>query len=133
MFSFSLKRFFPPPTSPRQKTVRPQLEELESRLAPAVFNPLPSTTDGASLSLRDAILQADANGDASNTINLVAGAYTLSDAPAGNLLLQDAAAGVASKTFTLVSQGASSTIITGAQGWNDRIFQVVAQAVRPSR
>ena len=128
MSTFSLTRFFRPSASPRQKLIRLQLEELESRLSPAVFNPLPSIMDGASLSLRDAVLQADGNSDASNTINLAAGAYTLNDAAAGNLLIQDAAAGVASKTFTLVGQGTASTIITGGSGWHDRIFQIVSAA-----
>ena len=108
----------PPP--PASSPFGSWLEELEGRFAPATFNPLPSAVDGTSQSLRNAILTADANGDASNTISLAAGTYSLTDAAAGNLLIQDTAGGVASKTFTLVGQGPSSTIITGGSGWNDR-------------
>ena len=32
---------------------------------------------------------------------------------------------MASKTLTLVGQGASSTVVTGGPGWNDRDFQIV--------
>ena len=109
----SRKHFFRPTAAPRKPSVRPWLEELEGRLAPATFNPLPSAVDGTSQSLRSAILTADTNGDSSNTISLAAGTYSLADATAGNLLIQDTASGVASKTFTLVGQSASSTIITG--------------------
>ena len=84
---FSIKRFLRPSVRPRLESIRPQLEELENRLVPATFNPLPSTMDGASLSLRDAIRQADGNADASNTINLASGVYSLTDAAAGNLLI----------------------------------------------
>jgi hypothetical protein len=121
----SRKHFLRPTAAPRKEAVRPWLEELEGRFAPAMFSPLPSAADGASQSLRAALLAADANGDASNTISLAAGTYTLTDAAAGNLLIQDTASGVASKTFTLVGQGASGTIITGGAGWNDRDFQII--------
>ena len=121
----SRKHFFHPAPVPRKQSVQLWLEELEGRFAPATFNPLPSALDGASQSLRNAILTADSNGDASNTISLAAGTYSLTDAAAGNLLLQDTASGVASKTFTLVGQGPSSTVVAGGAGWNDRDFQIV--------
>jgi hypothetical protein len=54
----------------------PVVEALEARCAPAVFNPLP---DADAASLRDAIAQADSNGDVSNTIMLAAGEYELTD------------------------------------------------------
>ena len=73
---------------------RGHLEQLEDRVTPAQFNPLPSLADGASLSLRDAIVQSDGNSDASNTIILSAGTYSLTDTAAGNLLIQDTASGV---------------------------------------
>src|SRR5262249_61403343 len=45
--------------NPPPRSARPFLEERESRLAPATFTPQPATPDGAALSLRDAIVQAD--------------------------------------------------------------------------
>ena len=99
---------------------------MEGRVAPATFNPLPSAADGTSQSLRGSLLTADSNGDASNTISLAAGTYSLTDTTAGNLLIQDTAGGVASKTFIIAGQSASSTIVTGGSGWNDRVFQIVS-------
>src|SRR5437763_13908269 len=55
-----------------------QLDALEDRFCPAVFNPSPRVPDGAPGSLRDAVIQANSNGDAGNTIRLQAGTYTLS-------------------------------------------------------
>src|SRR5690242_19274267 len=102
----SSKRFTRPTPSPRKRDFLRLVEELEPRLPPAGFNPLPSTPDGAPLSLRDAILQADGNGDAANTIRLGPGTYTLTDALDGNLLIQNTAVGVPGKTLTVVGQGA---------------------------
>jgi hypothetical protein len=54
MFSFNSPRL----SSKRSRSrlaFKPRLEELESRLAPAVFNVTASTPDGAPGSLRDAI------------------------------------------------------------------------------
>src|SRR5258708_33665703 len=110
---FWLKRS-PRCPAPRKPAFQPRLEELESRLAPATFTPQPSTVDGARLSLRDAINSADSNGDASNTILLAAGTYTLSDTLAGNLQIQDTAAGLSSKTLTIVGQGSANTITAGS-------------------
>src|SRR5262249_51868341 len=66
---------------PHQRRVRPRLEVLEDRLAPAVFN-VNSTADilnppGSTVTLRSAIQQANAL-PGGNTINLtVAGAYKI--------------------------------------------------------
>ncbi len=123
---FSPRRFFRSTHSPRRgKCFQPLLEELETRWVPATFTPHPTLVDGASLSLRDAILQANSNGDANNTINLASGTYKLTDAVEGNLLIQDTASGVASKTLTIIHLGAGSAIITGSSSWQDRIFEIL--------
>ena len=73
----------------RRRSLGLILEELEIRLAPAVFNVMPTPVDGTSGSLRNAIEQADSNSDASNTINLAAGTYQLADTTDGSLLIRD--------------------------------------------
>jgi hypothetical protein len=98
-----------------QRPVRVRLEELESRVAPAVFNNVGTT--GA---LRAAILAADANTDANNTIQLVAGTLTLSGG-AGELLIQSQPA--KAKTLSIVGQGESQSIISGGNS-PGRIFEI---------
>lgn len=99
------------------------LEVLEDRLAPAIFNLVPEAADGLTGSLRWAISQANSNGDASNTINLAAGTYSLTDTTAGNLLIANANGNVPIKTLTIAGQG-QVIIEPDAPGWNDRIFQI---------
>jgi hypothetical protein len=60
-----------------------------------------ATADGDSGSLRDAIQQADTNGDANNLINLEAGSYSLTDQAAGALLINTQTAGIAAETLTI--------------------------------
>lgn len=103
----------------------PNLEGLEIRINPAVFNVAAATADGAAGSLRDAIDQSDTNGDASNTINLETGTFSLTDTSSGDLLINDQAAGVAAKTFTIVGAGAGTTIVDASQLQN-RVFQIVS-------
>ena len=93
-------------TIPRRRcrTVRPIAELLEERLAPAIFNVVPTVTDGSVGSLRYAIDQANGNHDANNTINLAAGNYQLTDTTDGNLLIQDDA-GIPSKTLKIIGAG----------------------------
>ena len=114
-----------PRTLRRDRSRRINLEYLECRLAPAVFNPAPSAADGAGDSLRDDINQADSNGDAANTINLAAGTYSLTDSKDGNLLIENSATSVPSKTFTIVGQGPGKSIIQGGSSFANRIFQIV--------
>jgi len=108
-----------------KKTYQPWLEALEDRLAPALFAPLPATADGTVGSLRNAIVQADSNSDAMNTINLSSGTYALTDVSAGQLVIQDSNAGIASKTLTIVGQ--PGTLIQGpGQGpVTNRVFEIV--------
>ena len=56
----------------------------------AVFNVTPSATDGATGSLRAALVSASTNSDTSNTINLAVGTYALTDSAVGNLLIDNA-------------------------------------------
>ncbi len=65
-----------------------RFETLESRTLLSVFNLKASAGDAG---LRAAILAADTNGDLSNTINLAAGKYLLTNAGAGNILIQSGA------------------------------------------
>ena len=118
----------------RDRTRRPDLEHLEIRLAPANFNPLTTTADGAGGSLRDDINVADSNGDASNTITLDAGNYTLTKAQLGPLLIQNTAPapGVPSKTLTIVGNGAGQSIINTnktTDGFYNRVFTIVGTSL----
>ncbi|MGP0064912.1 MAG: hypothetical protein ACLQGP_15100, partial [Isosphaeraceae bacterium] len=87
----------------------------------------PATSDA---SLRAAITSADSNNFASNTIYLEAGTYSLTNATMGQLLIEDTATGIPSKTFTIVGQGAGSTIIEPEldSGFNSRVFEVVSKS-----
>lgn len=91
----------------------------------ADFTPSPSATDGAANSLRDALSQANANGEA-DTITLAAGTYSLTlsgddDANAsGDLDVTEAG------TLVIVGAGPNQTIIR--QEAADRVFQVFAGA-----
>ncbi len=86
----------------------------------------PATSDA---SLRSAIDTADTNSFASNTIYLEAGAYTLTNASLGQLVINDTANGVSSKTLTIIGQGAGSTIIEPSldAGFGSRVFEVVSK------
>src|SRR6516165_8798180 len=95
--------------------VRPRLEELEARLAPANLN---VNSIGGLLS---AIQTADGNSDASNTIVLAQGTYTLKGAALSEIQIQNRTA--TNKTLTIAGQTEQNTGIVGGTGWNDRIFE----------
>lgn len=101
---------------------RPGLETLEDRMAPATFNPLPGTADGADGSLRAAIVAANQNADASNTIILTNGTYTLS--LDRELMIADSSPQVPVKTLTITGNGAANTIVAGA---GSRITQILSE------
>ncbi len=87
----------------------------------ATFYPAPSF---ASLS---SALQMAATDQATNiTIVLEAGIYALDGTSAASLLIQDTAANVPLKTFTIVGAGEGKTIIEPAQpqGWAASIFEI---------
>jgi hypothetical protein len=111
-----------PKHSRRKKTILPFLEGLEIRISPAVFNVVAATADGDPGSLRDAINQADTNGDVNNLINLATGSYSLTYQAAGALLIDDQAAGLAAKTLTIA--GAGSGTIIDANALHNRVFQI---------
>ncbi len=90
----------------RKRQIVLSLESMEIRVTPAVFNVVAATTDGAAGSLRDAINQADSNGDADNQINLAAGSYSLTDVDAGDLLIRDQVPALLAKTLTISGVGA---------------------------
>lgn len=109
----------------KQRSLR--LEQLEDRCCPAVFNPAALTADGATGSLRDAIIIANANGDATNTFILQGGTYELTVA---NTLGQENAAEEGDldltafgKTYIFRGQGRTSTFIDANQ--IDRVFQAL--------
>jgi hypothetical protein len=109
----------------RPPRTRPNLEALEDRQLLASFNPLPSAADGSPGSLRNAIIQANGNGQ-DNTINLGAGTYQLTVA---NTAGQDNVAAQgdldltgAGHSITIQGAGAGATIIDG--GALDRVFQI---------
>src|SRR5262249_39835264 len=98
---------------------------LEDRQVPAVFNPLAATADGASGSLRDAVIQANGNRE-DDVINLQTGLYRLSVA---NTAGQENAAAQgdldprdAGHTVTIQGAGPDATVIDA--GSIDRVFQV---------
>ena len=70
-----------------------RFEPLECRRMLAVFNVTAAAADGAAGSLRAALVAAASNADASTTINLAAGTYTLTDSADGNLLVHNLAGG----------------------------------------
>jgi hypothetical protein len=96
--------------------VRPRVEELEPRVAPAIFNV--STTGG----LRAAILTADTNTDTSNTINLLTSTLTVGQT-GGEFLIQDLPS--AAKTLILSGQGEKNSILTGGPDSQSRIIEIV--------
>ena len=89
------------------------------------FNPAPGTADGAPGSLRDAISQANGNGQ-DDTITLAAGTYSLSLAGSG----EDANASgdldltEAGFSLTIVGAGSNQTFID--QGTADRVIHAFA-------
>jgi hypothetical protein len=125
------KLFGRPVTVVRQP--RPRLTELEGRWVPAVYNvtttaDVVNASDGM-LSLREAVLAANATSGVADTINVPAGTYTLTltganeDAAAtGDLDLTD--------SVSIVGLGAASTIIDG--NLTDRVFDIRSNSVSAS-
>src|SRR5690242_9964558 len=105
----------------------PRLECPEGRRLLATFNPLASVADGSPGSLRDAIIQADSNGQ-DNTIVLQEGVYVLTvpnqrgednGAAQGDLDLSGSG-----HAITIEGAGPSQTIIDAAN-LGDRIFKIL--------
>src|SRR5262249_37353857 len=86
------------------------------------FYPVP--TDA---SLRAAINEADGNSYSDNLILLSASDYLLTDAPAGELLVENTSS-LPGKTLTIKGAGASSTVIGSGFNWHDRIFEIAASS-----
>ena len=105
---------------------RPQAEELEGRLAPAIFSV------GTEAELRSAVMTANTNADALNTINLTAdillstnnSAGQENDSAEGDLDFDNQHVGVTAKQY--VVDGAGFTINANAI---DRIAQVIGSDV----
>ena len=89
-----------------------QLEPLEGRRLLAVF------TAGDANTLRADIATAANNGDATNTINLTAGTFSLM-AASGELLIQDTSATVHAKTLSIIGAGAGASLIDGTSTTRD--------------
>jgi hypothetical protein len=123
-----LARAFTGKSGPTRKT-QPQraplcAEQLEDRTTPATLTPT-TFADGVGIgSLRDAVLQANSNGQ-NNTIMLSAGNYLLSVAgrseSAGNT--GDLNLTATGFTETIQGAGASASIVNASQ--IDRVFQIM--------
>ncbi len=95
-----------------------------------INNPTPGSGTfypvGTDSSLRAAISAADSNGFANNTIVLSAGTYGLTNATAGELVIQNASS-LPAKTLTIVGAGeASTTIEPEFYPWQDRLFGIIS-------
>jgi predicted outer membrane repeat protein len=120
----------------RQNRVRPQVEQLEDRLAPAVFvvnttQDIAGPPSNGLLSLRQAIDAVNASTDVNNTIILSSGTYGISvlSTTEDNNSGGDFDIGQVNGTpithalnLTIQGQGPNSTVITGNQ--LDRVFQI---------
>src|SRR5262249_37574576 len=99
----------------RRRRCQLLLEALEDRTVPATFTPT-TFADGTGVgTLRNAVLQANSNGQ-DNTIILSTGTYTLLPSAGGELALTGA-------NHTLTIEGAGQTIINAAGG--SRVFEVI--------
>ncbi|MGE3806663.1 MAG: choice-of-anchor Q domain-containing protein, partial [Gemmataceae bacterium] len=110
---------------PVQKTARaPKLEELESRFAPAGYNPDVFTDSVSGNTLRNAILQANGNGQ-DNVITLGAGVYslTLTGRDDAGLMGDLDITANPGHTLTIVGVSSTATVIDGSQ-LGDRIFDI---------
>lgn len=117
---------FPNPRRRNSLRANVRLEELEGRLVMAAFFPLQSAADGAAGSLRDAIIQANSNGQ-DDVITLADGTYKLTLANPGG---QENAAKTgdldlteSGHSITIQGNGGNNTIIDG--NGLDRVFQVL--------
>jgi hypothetical protein len=103
--------------SSRKRRVRLNLEELEPRIVPATINVSSTPT------LLSAIQTADSNTDASNTIVLAPGTYTLKGNTSSEIQIQNQT--TTNKTLTIEGNTAQNTVIAGGTGWADRIFEII--------
>ena len=98
-------------------------EQLEDRTTPATITPT-TFADGIGIgSLRDAILQADSNGQ-NNTIMLSTGSYNLSVAGRNESAGQTGDLNLTASGFTETIQGAGATIVNASQ--IDRVFEIMS-------
>ncbi|MEL6615796.1 MAG: hypothetical protein AAFQ43_08665, partial [Bacteroidota bacterium] len=91
------------------------------------FSPSPGTADGAPGSLRDAITQANANGE-DDTITLSAGTYSLTLDGVGDDLNLTGDLDLTEAGFLVIIEGAGRTQTFIDQDAADRVFQVFAGA-----
>ena len=119
-------------TKPLRKTQdRPRtrlvLRDLEDRAAPAVFN---LTAGGGESALRAAIQTSATNGDPTNTINLAAGDYNMTNTAAGAFTIDNETA-TPVMTLTIAGADQDTTIIQpdGSVSWKDRIFEIDGENV----
>ena len=75
-----------------------------------------------------AIAQAETDSSTVDVINLSAGAYSLTKAAGGTIVLQDMASGVVAKTLLIQGQGEAKTSIQGSIGGGFRDFEVIGTA-----
>jgi hypothetical protein len=94
------------------------LEHLESGIALSTFN---VSTESA---LRSALITADSNGSAANTIKLTA-SITLSDAVAGALLVKNTSGTAETLTIEGTRARPSATVLSASASWNTRVLGIV--------
>ncbi|MEQ8786593.1 MAG: GEVED domain-containing protein [Pirellulaceae bacterium] len=120
------RRFSSTTLTQRSGRFRPRLEVLEERATPAIFAPLSFAADGASDSLRAAVVAANANADEVNTFNLGVGIYRLSVANSAgqeNLAAEgDLDLTGMGRTYVFQGSGIGVSIIDAAA--LDRVFHV---------
>ena len=96
------------PRARRAARERPVLVSIISRLG----SPRRSSRRRRVGTIRGVIAQADANSDASNTIELGAGDFTLTKDGGGEVLIQNTS-GVTGKTLFIEGQGVATRAILG--------------------
>jgi hypothetical protein len=111
------------PSQPR-KRIRLNLEHLEDRCLPAILQPT-TLLDGIGIgSLRDAIVQANSNGQ-NNTIILSAGTYQLSVAGRNETASLTGDLDLTAAGFTEIIRGAGAGVTVIDANSIDRAFQVI--------
>jgi hypothetical protein len=116
-----------------RRTLR--LEVLEDRSVPTTITPTTFADGGlGSGSLRDAVLQFNADaGTEDDTIQLLAGTYTLTIKNAGGVHETAGLTGdlnLTSKSHHLIIQGAGASTIIDASQLEDRVFEIVNPATQ---
>lgn len=100
---------------------------MPSAASADTFTPAPGTADGAPGSLRDAISQANSNGE-DDTITLSAGTYALTLVGSGEDANASGDLDITEAGFSVVIQGAGRTQTFIDQDTADRVLQVFAGA-----